>query len=231
MKDNKEISIYDLMKDWFDFCFENPEQINPNHSALYFFILSHSNRLGWKPKIGLPTTMAKEAVGIKSYNTYIKTLNELIGFGFIKLLEKSKNQWSSNIIAISKFDKALNKALDKATLKHVTKQSESTIQSTSSIIIPSTNTLIHKDTIEERKLKFASTLQPFILTYGKGMIDEFFSYWTEPNKGNSKFRQEMEKTWSLERRLETWKKNGFKFSSNKEPEIKYGQPRAQMPIS
>lgn len=143
MAENK-LSIYDLTKDWFDFCFENPEKINPNHSAIYFFILSHSNRLGWKPKIGLPTTMTMEAVGIKSYNTYTKHLADLIGFGFIKLIEKSTNQYSSNIIAISKFDKALDKALDKATVKHLTKhhtkQRESTIQSTvqsnDSIIIP-----------------------------------------------------------------------------------------------
>jgi len=131
---------YDLSKNWFDFCFENPEKINTNHSALYFFILSHSNRLGWKPKFGLPTTMTMEAIGIKSYNTYIKSFNDLNSFGFIEVLEKSKNQYSSNIIALSKFDKATNKALDKATIKHTTKQhqkqGESTQQSNDSIDIP-----------------------------------------------------------------------------------------------
>ena len=153
----KEVSIYEYIKDWFDFCFENPDTINPNHSALYFFILSHSNRLGWKKKFGLPTTMSMEAIGIKSYNTYIKTFNQLNEFGFINIIEKSKNQYSSNIIALSKFNKALDKALDKATLKHLTKQRESTIQSTvqskCSIIIQDTNTLIHQDTntLKEQK--------------------------------------------------------------------------------
>jgi hypothetical protein len=78
--------------------------------------------------------MAKEAIGIHSYNTYIKTLNELIDFGFIKLIQKSKNQYSSNIIALSYFDKAPDKALDKALIKHSTKQGESTVQSIDSII-------------------------------------------------------------------------------------------------
>lgn len=142
----KELNIYDLMKGWFDFCYENPEKINPNHSALYFFILSHCNRLGWKKKFGLPTTMAKEAIGIKSYNTYIKCLYDLVDFDFIKMVEKSKNQYSTNIIALSKFDKALDKALDKASVKHLTKQSESTVQSKCSIIIPSTNILINQFT-------------------------------------------------------------------------------------
>ena len=116
---------YELSRNWFDWTFENPERINPNHTALYFFIIEHCNRLGWKEKFGLPTTMAKEAIGIRSYNTYINTLNDLVEFGFIKLIEKSKNQYSSNIIALSNFNKAPDKALDKALIKHGTKQGES----------------------------------------------------------------------------------------------------------
>ncbi len=72
--------------------------------------------------------MAMEAIGIKSYNTYKKTFDDLIKFKFIILIEKSQNQYSSNIIALSIFDKALDKALDKATAKHTSKQVRSTIQ-------------------------------------------------------------------------------------------------------
>ena len=127
------MNSYELSRVFFNFSFENPERINPNHIALYFFCIEHCNRLGWKDKFGLPTTMAKEAIGIRSYNTYIKTLNELVDFGFIKMIEKSKNQYSSNIIALSKNDKALDNALDKAFIKHASKQSESTQQSIDSI--------------------------------------------------------------------------------------------------
>ncbi len=119
------MNSYELSRKWFDWCYENPEKISPNHSALYFFIIEHCNRLGWKQKFGLPTTMAKEAIGIRSYNTYINTLNDLVEFGFIELIEKSKNQYSSNIIALSNFNKAHDKALDKALIKHGTKQRES----------------------------------------------------------------------------------------------------------
>lgn len=128
------MNSYELSRFWFDFCFENPEKIKPNHSSLYFFCIEHCNRLGWKSKFGLPTTMAKEAIGIKSYNTYINTLSDLVEWGFIKMIEKSKNQYSANIIALSKNDNALNKALDKALVKHASKQSESTHQSIDSII-------------------------------------------------------------------------------------------------
>jgi len=116
---------YELSRNWFDWSFENPEKVSPNHSALYFFAIEHCNRLGWRKKFGFPTEMAKDAIGIKSYNTYIKTLNDLVDWGFINMIERSKNQYSSNIIALSNFDKALNKALDEAIVKHVTKQSES----------------------------------------------------------------------------------------------------------
>jgi len=134
---------YNLSRNWFNFCFENPEKIKPNHSALYLFAVEHCNRLGWKEKFGLPTEMSKEAIGIKSYNTYINTLNELVEWGFIKMIERSKNQYSANIIALSKFDKALDKALDKAFIKHVTKQSESTSESICTI-----DKQVNKETIE-----------------------------------------------------------------------------------
>jgi hypothetical protein len=49
----------------------------------------------------------------------------LVDWGFIKMIETSKNQYSSNIIAIVKNTKATTKALDKALSKHSTKHSQS----------------------------------------------------------------------------------------------------------
>lgn len=135
------MDIYSLSRNFWDYSFENPENIKPNHIAMYFFAIEHCNRLGWKQKFGFPTTMVMDAISIKSYNTFIKTLNDLVDYGFIKMVEKSKNQYSSNIIALSKICKANDKALDKAIIKHSTKQSESTVQSIDSIDIP-----IHKET-------------------------------------------------------------------------------------
>lgn len=125
---------YQLSRAWFDWAFENPEKIKPNHAALYFYCIEACNRLGWKEKFGLPTSIAKDAIGIKSYNTYINTLRDLEEWGFIKMIEWSKNQHSSNIIALSISDKATSKALDKAMITHSTKLGESTGESTSSII-------------------------------------------------------------------------------------------------
>ena len=74
--------------------------------------------------------------------------------------------------------------------------------------------------IEERKLKFASSLQIFLPQYGREVLNEFYGYWTEPNKSNTKFRQELEKTWDLNRRLERWTKSDF----SKGKTISTGQP-------
>jgi hypothetical protein len=73
---------------------------------------------------------------------------------------------------------------------------------------------IKVNNIDSRKLKFANTLKPFIDNYSKELIREFYNYWTEPNKSNTKFKQELERTWSLERRLETWAKNDTNFNNN-----------------
>lgn len=116
------LSGYDLSREWFDWCFENPEKINPNHTALYFFCIEHCNRMGWAEKFGLPMEMAKSAIGIRNYKTYSKTFKDLEDFGFIKVIERSKNQYSANIIALVKNTKANTKALTKATQKHSQKQ-------------------------------------------------------------------------------------------------------------
>jgi hypothetical protein len=99
---------------WYDFKFENPDLVKHIHSDLFFYIVDRWNRLGQKEKIGLPTSFTMEAVGINSYNTYKKALNDLIEFGFIKSIINSKNQHQSRVIALSFFDKAKYRALDEA---------------------------------------------------------------------------------------------------------------------
>ena len=67
----------------------------------------------------------------------------------------------------------------------------------------------NKIDIDIRKLKFADTLKPFVEVYGKEMIRKFYDYWVEPNKSNTKFKQELQKTWDVKRRLESWSSNNF----------------------
>lgn len=124
-----ELNSYDLSRAWFDWCFENPEMISPNHTAIYFFAIEHCNRLGWKDKFGFPTQMAMDAIGIKKHQTYIKYFQELIDWGFIKLVQKSQNQYSANIISLMYAKPKNGKPLDKAFVRHAAKQTETNGQS------------------------------------------------------------------------------------------------------
>jgi len=132
------MSGYELSRQWFDFQFENSSKVTPSHGMLYLFLCEINNRMGWCQEFQITAKECMQGMSCHSYNTYKKCLDDLIDFGFIKLVRKSSNQWQTNIIALSKNDKALYKALDKALIKHSTNQSESTIQSTGDILKPKT---------------------------------------------------------------------------------------------
>jgi hypothetical protein len=122
-----KLNSYDLSRDWFDWSRENPEKIKSGHCALYFYCIDLCNRLGWKDKFGLSTDHAKEATGIRNYKTYASVLNDLVDFGFLKLVEKSKNQYTANMVALVKTDKAHTKAQSKAKHKQQPKQVQSNV--------------------------------------------------------------------------------------------------------
>jgi len=205
------MNSYELSRNFCEWAFNNPEKIKPIHYAIYYFSIEHCNRLGWKDKFGLPSQMVMEAIGVKNWKTYSNGLNELIEFGFIEMIEISKNQYSSNIIAIVKNTKAHTKALDKALSKHSTKHCSITYQSTVSI---DKQVTIKQGTIEERKQEFALSLQPYVEKYGREFIKDFYLYWTEETQDKKKLNFELKRTFNIERRLGTWKKNSTKFGND-----------------
>jgi len=103
---------YEYTRKIFNWSFENSDKSNPTLISLYLFLVETNNRLGWKEKFGITFRECGEACGIKSYNTYKKNFDILVKEGFIKIVQKSINQYSANIIALSKFDTPLDKALD-----------------------------------------------------------------------------------------------------------------------
>lgn len=60
------------------------------------------------------------------------------------------------------------------------------------------------ENLEKRNKSFYESLVPYVETYGKELIRAFYDYWTEPNKSKTKMRFELEKTWDVKRRLNTW---------------------------
>lgn len=70
------------------------------------------------------------------------------------------------------------------------------------------------ETMKLRREAFVEALKPYLKTYDKEMLNDFFLYWSEPDMKGLKMRWELEKTWSLEGRLRTWAKNNFNNGKN-----------------
>lgn len=72
-----------------------------------------------------------------------------------------------------------------------------------------------KKSIEERKIEFKKSIDPYVQKYSSEMLNSFFSYWTEKNEKGIKMRFEMQKVFEVGKRLATWQKNENKnFKSN-----------------
>jgi hypothetical protein len=70
-------------------------------------------------------------------------------------------------------------------------------------------------TILERKADFKKSLHPFLEEFGKDILNEFFSYWSEHGERDRKMRFEKEKSFGINRRLATWLKNQKRFEKEK----------------
>lgn len=117
---------YNLLREWYDHKFEHPDKFRHIHSDLYCFIIDLWNRLGQKDKFGLPTASTMESLGIGSYNTYKKALQDLIESGFIKIISDSKNQHVSKIISIRKTTVKRRSKLDDSNLSAISKSDKAT---------------------------------------------------------------------------------------------------------
>jgi hypothetical protein len=82
------------------------------------------------------------------------------------------------------------------------KQKENKVEANNNVNV---NVNVNKnENIEERKLKFADALKPFLDEYGRDMLNDFYFYWTEHGENDKKLRFEKEKTFGISQRLRTW---------------------------
>jgi len=102
---------YAYTKQWFDFAEANFDKIKPNDGILYLYCVELNNRLKWVEKFGLPAYDTMKILGIRNYRTYKKAFDNLEKWNFIKVIERTKNQNTSTIIALVFFTKAYTKAL------------------------------------------------------------------------------------------------------------------------
>lgn len=93
--------------------------------------------------------------------------------------------------------------------------------------------------LESKKNKLREELSKYLDTYGREMLNDFYSYWTELSKNGKKLRLDGEKYFDVARRLATWKSrsNGKYGGKNEVPnlskkiytnakDLKYGEQEA-----
>ena len=187
------MEIYSLSRYFWDFAFEHPTKIKPVHVSIYFFAVEHCNRLGWKRNFGLPTSMVLEAIGVKSYSVYKVAFDQLVEYGFFDVIQYSKNQYSSNVIALKENYKAntnanvkaLDKALSKHASKHVSKQCQSTVSINKQYTniqetINNTNTIksfdFKKEEVEVEDKRNIGEKQKLVFPYNS---EKFMFLWNE----------------------------------------------------
>ena len=215
------INGFEQIKALYSIVFSQEYDFTPQHISLYVFFINQNNRNNWVEWFKCPYDLAMAGACIGSKKTYYKCLNDLQEWKLLQY-EKGSNNWKAPKI---KLEVLKSTSSDTSSVP----QSEPLptplpIQADAPLPThkykPITNNLKPKNSIEERKLKFADTLKPFLSKYGKSMIEEFYKYWTEPNKSKTKFKQELQKTWDNQRRLETWARNDTNFKKPNQTEPK-----------
>lgn len=113
----KELTGYDLSRQWFAFLWDNPSKVTANDTALYFFLCQLWNQLGQPNEFQVTAKECQTGMSANSYNTFKKSFDKLKEMGCLKLIKQSTNQYQCNVIALSKIDIAEYKALNKAMYK------------------------------------------------------------------------------------------------------------------
>ena len=60
-----------------------------------------------------------------------------------------------------------------------------------------------------RSEKFKEKVFEFSNQYPSDLLNNFFDFWSEPNKSNTKMAFELKKTFDISRRLKTWERNNY----------------------
>ena len=108
----------------------------------------------------------------------------------------------------AKFRETLHKAIEKA--KAAKEAEEAKTKETTSDEVVKKDAAIAATL--SRKERFYESLVPFVEKYGAAMIREFFDYWSEMNKSQTKMRFEQQPTWETSLRLVTWAKRDNNFN-------------------
>lgn len=80
--------------------------------------------------------------------------------------------------------------------------------------------------LEDRAKEFYESLVPFVGKYGKETLRDFYEYWSEPTQDKKKMRWELQRTWSVSRRLRTWREKEREINNRNRYEASRGNTQA-----
>ena len=206
------------------------DPLKPNDICLYFFILDECNKRDWPNAIELPNGRILFETGL-SERALVESRNRLQQKGFISF-ESGSRRSKSPTYCLQYEGKKVGKKVGKTVGKTEGKTGGKTGGKNSSrdnnvrgdsIIKTKTKTkettsdeVVKKDAAIaatlSRKERFYESLVPFVEKYGAAMIREFFDYWSEMNKSQTKMRFEQQPTWETSLRLVTWAKRDNNFN-------------------
>ena len=200
--------------------------MKPNDICLYFFILDECNKRDWPDAIELPNGRILFETGL-SERALVESRNRLQQKGFISF-ESGSRRSKSPTYCLQYEGKKVGKKVGKTEGKTGGKTGGKTPSRDNNVrgdSIIKTKTKTKETTSDEvvkkdaaiaatlsRKERFYESLVPFVEKYGAAMIREFFDYWSEMNKSQTKMRFEQQPTWETSLRLVTWAKRDNNFN-------------------
>lgn len=184
-------------------------------------ILLTANHSDGKINIGLQLFECKRGQSVMSLSNWAKRwgVTKDKAREFLVLLEKDgmitrESLGKTTRITVCNYDSYQNNSHDNQT---IIKRSPNDNQTQSH---PNNNDNNKKEIIYQKEIDFKKTIEPFVAKYGKETCNNFFLYWSEPNKPKTKLRYEMEITWDISRRLANWARNEKNFNGNGKAETK-----------
>ncbi|MCD8030865.1 MAG: hypothetical protein LUF85_08625 [Bacteroides sp.] len=193
------------------------KQMTAYEADLYFYLLKECNVRKWINPFELPSRNIELELGI-SRKTICSLRIKLRQKGLINFKEGNKRSSGAFYEILYVSDR--NKESDES--GNIKGYTQSNIHDNiyGNPIIKTKNKTKNKDkdaakaATLERKKKFYSSLIPFLETYSAEMLRDFFDYWSEMNKSETKMRFELGNTWELSKRLSIWAKKTKKYMEN-----------------
>ena len=190
------------------------ESFSASEVYVYFFLLNEFNTRSWQNPIDIPNKLITVSIGI-SEKALIEIRNRLQQKGLITFESGNKKAKSPNYY-LPEVSKKVSNEVSKNSSRDNNVRGDSIIKTKTKTKETTSDEVVKKDAAIaatfSRKERFYESLVPFVEKYGAAMIREFFDYWSEMNKSQTKMRFEQQPTWETSLRLVTWAKRDNNFN-------------------